>query len=123
MLLEYYSLTLQRSMEAARRGDTAEEERLFPKAIKLFDMLNHNGRHIEDIEYGSIIFHILCPTLSSLEDLWASYVNADLREMFQKSLITKEFLSHFHLPSMRLAVNIDTDDYLRCRQFLTSDGK
>ena len=61
-----------------------------------------------------------CNSLEGLERLWEDYRSGRLNEIAEKYLVTDEIKRRFHVESVNLATTIQEDDYLACKEFLSS---
>ena len=87
--------------------------------LGIFDSLESHGRSVSEIDRGSILFSVRCPTLHSLEDLKQLCQGQQLKKLFQK-LIKSDLMEDFALTGASLKVNIDTRNYLKCKHSFLS---
>jgi len=63
---------------------------------------------------------VKCNSLEGLERLWEDYRSGHLNEMAEKYLVTDEIKRTFHVESVNLTTTILEEDYLACKEFLSS---
>jgi len=63
---------------------------------------------------------VRCSSLEGLERLWEDYRSGRLNEIAEKYLVTDEIKKRFHVESVNLATTIQEEDYLACKEFLSS---
>lgn len=61
-----------------------------------------------------------CNSLEGLESLWQDYRSGCINKIAEKYLVTDEIKRRFHLESVNLATTIQEEDYLACKEFLSS---
>ena len=81
--------------------------------------LIHNSTPTEGNE-DSLRFEVRCNSLEELERLWEDYRSGRLNEISEKYLVTDEIKRRFHVKSVNLATTIQKEDYLACKEFLSS---
>ena len=69
---------------------------------------------------NSLRLAVKCNSLEGLERLWEDYRSGRLNEMAEKYLVTDEIKRRFHVESVNLATTILEEDYLACKEFLSS---
>ena len=68
----------------------------------------------------SLRLAVKCNNLEGLERLWEDYHSGRLNEIAEKYLVTDEIKRRFHVESVNLATTIQEEDYLACKEFLSS---
>ena len=68
----------------------------------------------------SLRLAVKCNSLEGLERLWEDYRSGRLNEIAEKYLVTDEIKRRFHVESVNLATTIQEEDYLACKEFLSS---
>ena len=68
----------------------------------------------------SLRFAVKFNCLEELERLWEDYRSGRLNEIAEKCLVTDEIKRRFHVESVNLATTILEEDYLACKEFLSS---
>ena len=68
----------------------------------------------------SLRLTVKCNNLEGLERLWEDYRSGRLNEIAEKYLVTNEIKRRFHVESVNLATTIQEEDYLACKEFLSS---
>jgi len=81
--------------------------------------LIHGSTQTEGNE-NSLRLAVRCNNLEELERLWEDYRSGHLNEIIEKYLVTDEIKRKFHVESVNLATTILEDDYLACKEFLSS---
>ena len=61
-----------------------------------------------------------CNNLEGLERLWQDYRSGRLNEIAEKYFVTDEIKRRFNVESVNLATTIQEEDYLACKEFLSS---
>ena len=61
-----------------------------------------------------------CNNLEGLERLWEDYRSGRLNEIAEKYLVTDEIKRRYHVESVNLSTIIQEEDYLACKEFLSS---
>ena len=69
---------------------------------------------------NSLRLAVKCSNLEGLERLWEDYRSGRLNEIAEKYLVTDEIKRRFHVESVNLATTIQEEDYLACKEFLSS---
>ena len=69
---------------------------------------------------NSLRLAVKCNNLEGLERLWEDYRSGRLNEIAEKYLVTDEIKRRFHVESVNLATTILEEDYLACKEFLSS---
>ena len=69
---------------------------------------------------NSLRLAVKCNNLEGLERLWEDYHSGRLNEIAEKYLVTDEIKRRFHVESVNLATTILEEDYLACKEFLSS---
>ena len=69
---------------------------------------------------NSLRLTVKCNNLEELERLWEDYGSGRLNEIAEKYLVTDEIKRRFHVESVNLATTIQEEDYLACKEFLSS---
>ena len=69
---------------------------------------------------NSLQLTVRCHSLVGLERLWEDYRSGRLNEIAEKYLVTDEIKRRFHVESVNLATTIQEEDYLACKEFLSS---
>lgn len=69
---------------------------------------------------NSLRLAVKCNNLEGLERLWEDYRSGRLNEIAEKYLVTDEIKRRFHVESVNLATTIQEEDYLACKEFLSS---
>ena len=81
--------------------------------------LIHDSTPTEGNE-NSLRLAVRCNNLERLERLWEDYCSGRLNELTEKYLVTDEIKRRFHVESINLATTILEEDYLACKEFLSS---
>ena len=81
--------------------------------------LIHDSTPTEGSE-NSLRLAVKCNSLEGLERLWEDYRSGRLNEIAEKYLVTDEIKRRFHVDSVNLATTILEEDYLACKEFLSS---
>ena len=68
----------------------------------------------------SLRLAVKCNNLEGLERLWEDYRSGRLNEIAEKYLVTDEIKRRFHVESVNLSAIIQEEDYLACKEFLSS---
>ena len=71
---------------------------------------------------NSLRLTVKCNNLEELERLWEDYGSGRLNEIAEKYLVTDEIKRRFHVESVNLATTIQEEDYLACKEFLSSQS-
>ncbi|XP_068720690.1 uncharacterized protein [Montipora capricornis] len=77
--------------------------------------------YFKDVNKGSLVIIVDCPTLRSLEHLWNDYLSGHLNEVVERYLVTDEMKKKLGLETINLKTTIDAENYLACRKFLTEN--
>ena len=81
--------------------------------------LIHDSTPTEGSE-NSLRLAVKCNNLEGLERLWEDYRSGRLNKIAEKYLVTDEIKRRFHVESVNLATAIQEEDYLACKEFLSS---
>ena len=81
--------------------------------------LIHDSTPTEGNE-NSLRLAVKCNSLEGLEGLWEDYRSGRLNGMAEKYLVTDEIKRRFHVESVNLTTTILEEDYLACKEFLSS---
>ena len=71
---------------------------------------------------NSLRLAVKCNNLEGFERLWEDYRSGRLNEIAEKYLVTDEIKRRFHVESVNLATTIQEEDYLACKEFLSSQS-
>jgi len=63
---------------------------------------------------------VKCNSLEGLESLWQDYRSGRINAIAEKYLVTDDIKRRFHLESVNLATAMREEDYLACKEFLSS---
>jgi len=69
---------------------------------------------------NSLRFTLKCNSLEGLERLWQDYRSGRINKIAEKYLVTDEMKRRFHSESVNVATTIQEEDYLACKEFLSS---
>ena len=69
---------------------------------------------------NSLRLAVRCNNLEELERLWENYRSGRLNEIAEKYLVTDEIKRRFDVETVNLATTIQEEDYLACKEFLSS---
>jgi len=69
---------------------------------------------------NSLRLAVTCNSLEGLERLWEDYRSGRLNVIAEKYLLTNEIKRRFHVESINLATTILEEDYLACKEILSS---
>ena len=67
---------------------------------------------------GSVIIIVECPSLESLERLWADYRDGNLDKVAERYLVTNEMRKELNLETVCLTTTIEEENYLNCKKVL-----
>lgn len=84
--------------------------------------LIHDPTPIEGSE-NSLRLAVKCNNLEDLERLWEDYRSGRLNTIAEKYLVTDDIKRRFHVESVDLATTILEEDYLECKEFLSSNPR
>ena len=105
----------EESQQQLSKEETNDEPPQYFQHLKLIlDLTSREGN--ED----SLRLAVKCSSLEGLERLWEDYRSGHLNEIAQKYLVTDEIKRRFHVESVSLATAIQEEDYLACKEFLSS---
>ena len=76
-----------------------------------------------NVDKGSIVVSLRCPTIESLEHLWSDYRSGDLDKLAERYLLTDEMKKKLNLETSYLKTTIDEENYLNCKRALTCSGE
>ena len=71
-----------------------------------------------NVDKGSIVVSLRCPTLESLEHLWSDYRSGDLDKLAERYLVTDDMRKKLKLETSYLKTTIDEGNYLNCKKAL-----
>ena len=97
------------------RGDHAQALKSF--TVFLIEMF---GVTIVSVGEGSVIIIVECPSLESLENLWADYLDGNLDKAAERYLVTNEIRKELelNLETVCLTTTIEEENYLSCKEAL-----
>ena len=90
----------------------------FDLLFKYFKM--RLGAEVQGYRLGSLVLKVSCGSLEVLEALWEDYRTGHLNEVIQDTLVTAEVLEKLNLVEVKLMTIISEEDYLSCKDFLSS---
>ena len=67
---------------------------------------------------GTVIIIVECPSLESLEHLWADYLDGNLDKVAERYLVTNEMRKELNLETVCLTTTIEEENYLNCKEAL-----
>ena len=70
------------------------------------------------VRAGCIIIIVKCPSLESLERLWAGYRDGNLDKVAERYLVTNEMRKELNLETACLTTTIEEENYLKCKKAL-----
>ena len=71
-----------------------------------------------NVDKGSIVISLRCPTLESLEHLWSDYRSGDLDKLAERCLVTDDMKKKLKLETSYLKTTIGEENYLNCKKAL-----
>lgn len=71
-----------------------------------------------NVDKGSIVVSLRCPTLESVEHLWSDYRSGDLDKLAERYLVTDDMKEKLKLEKSYLKITIDEENYLNCKKAL-----
>jgi len=112
------------------KGEETQQQQLFKEETSdvTVDELPQYFQHLKLIHdstptegnENSLRLAVRCNSLEGLERLWEDYRSGRLNEIAEKYLVTDEIKRRFHVESVNLATTILEEDYLACKEFLSS---
>ena len=92
------------------------------QALKSFtDLIIDTYRvNLVSVGEGSVIIIVECPSLESLENLWADYLDGNLDKAAERYLATNEIRKELelNLETVCLTTTIEEENYLNCKEAL-----
>lgn len=91
-------------------------------ALETIKELQKHRREITSVDFGSVIFRIVCVSLEGLEDLRMLCNSGRLAAMIER-ILTRAILRQYNLRHAKVAVRIDPSEYKTCQQELLTLSK
>ena len=90
------------------------------QALKSFtDLITDTYRvNLISVGEGPVIIEVECPSLESLEHLWADYRDGNLDKAAERYLVTNEMRKELNLETSCLTTTIEKKNYLNCKKAL-----
>ena len=90
------------------------------QALKSFtDLIIDTYRvNLVSVGEGSVVIIVECPSLESLEHLWADYLDGNLDKVAERYLVTNEMRKELNLETVCLTTTIEEENYLNCKEAL-----
>lgn len=67
-----------------------------------------------------MLIAVTCNNLEGLERLWEDYRSGHLNAIAEEYLVTDDIKERFHVESVNLVATIQEEDYVACKEFLSS---
>ena len=90
------------------------------QALKSFtDLIIDTYRvNLVSVGEGSVVIIVECPSLESLEHLWADYLDGNLDKVAERYLVPYEMRKELNLETSCLTITIEEKNYLNCKKAL-----
>ena len=90
------------------------------QALKRFTehLINAYSVNLVSFCLGSVVVIVECPSLESLELLWADYLDGNLDKVAERYLVTNEMRKELNLETVCLMTTIEEESYLNCKKAL-----
>ena len=106
----------QQLLSKEETSDVAVDE--IPQYLQHLELI-HRPTPTEGHE-NSLRFTLKCNSLEGLESLWQDYRSGRINTIVEKYLVTDEIKWIFHSDPVNVATTIQEEDYLACKEFLSS---
>ena len=108
----------ERVQNCAKFDDHARDNNAQALKSSTDHIINTRDVNLITAAEDSIIIVVECPTLESLERLWADYLTGHLDKVAEQYLVPEEIKNELNLETIHLKTTIEEESYLNCKKAL-----